>query len=56
MGVIALLWLINTVYAVLVDGRPATVFFWIVMAMNLGWVTVSFWLYRRAAQSPPTQS
>lgn len=52
MGVLALLMLTNTATSVLLEGRPATVFFWIVMALDLGLLGLSFWLYRRAMKLP----
>ncbi|MCA4135646.1 hypothetical protein [Arthrobacter sp. M4] len=55
MGVIALLLATNIVVAVLVEGRPATVLFWIVLAMDLILVAMSLWLYRRAVKRPPTE-
>lgn len=50
MAVIALLWMASNAAAVLVGGRPATVFFWLVMAMNVVLLGVSVWMYLRAAK------
>jgi hypothetical protein len=52
-GLLALLLLTNTAMEVLVEGRPATGFFWIVMALDLGLLGLSLWLYRRAVKLPP---
>jgi hypothetical protein len=52
-GLLALLLLTNTAMGVLVEGRPATGFFWIVMALDLGLLGLSLWLYRRAVKLPP---
>jgi hypothetical protein len=53
MGFIALLLVTNTVVAVVVEGRPATVFYWISFALGLTLVAVSVWCYRLAVKSPP---
>jgi hypothetical protein len=52
-GILALLLLINTAMAVLVEGRPITVFYGIVVVLDLGLLALSFWLYRRAVKLPP---
>jgi hypothetical protein len=36
----------------LVEGQPATVLFWIVMALDLSLLALSLWLYRRAMKLP----
>jgi uncharacterized membrane protein len=54
-GILALMLLANTASAVLVEGRPATVFFWLAMALDLALLVLSLWLYRRAAKNPPTR-
>jgi uncharacterized membrane protein len=51
MAVIALLWMANNAMAVLAEGRQATVFFWLVMALNVILLGVSVWLYFRAART-----
>lgn len=51
-GLLALLLLTNTAMAVLVEGRPMTVFYWIVVVLQLSLLALSFWLYRRAAKGP----
>jgi len=56
MAAIALLWLASNAVAVLVEGRPATVFFWLVMAMNVVLLGVSVWMYLRAARNARTSS
>ncbi|UZX02704.1 hypothetical protein F8G81_08815 [Arthrobacter sp. CDRTa11] len=50
MAVMSLLWMASSAVAVLVEGRPATLFFWLVMAMNIVLFGVSVWLYRKAAK------
>jgi hypothetical protein len=50
MAVISLLWMASNAVAVLVEGRPATLFFWLAMAMNIVLFGVSVWLYRKAAR------
>lgn len=50
IGVISFLWLASNAVAVLVEGRPATLFFWLVLAMNIVLFGVSVWLYRKAAR------
>jgi hypothetical protein len=52
-GLLALLLLTNTAMAVLVEGRPITVFYWIVVVLQLSLLALSFWLYRRAAKRAP---
>jgi hypothetical protein len=52
-GLLALLLLTNTAMGVLVEGRPATVFFWIVVVLDLSLLALSLWLYRRAVKLPP---
>lgn len=52
-GLLALLLLSNTAMGVLVEGRPATGFFWIVVVLDLGLLGLSLWLYRRAVKLPP---
>lgn len=54
LGVMALLFLITTAWPVLAEGRPATVFFWVAVVLDLAILVVSAWLYRRAAKNPPT--
>ncbi len=56
MAAIASLWLASNAVAVLVEGRPATVFFWFVMAMNVVLLGVSIWMYLRAARNSRTSS
>jgi low temperature requirement protein LtrA len=51
-GLLALFLLTNTAMKVLVEGQPATVLFWIVMALDLSLLALSLWLYRRAMKLP----
>jgi hypothetical protein len=53
MGLLALFLLTSRATTVLVDGQPATVSFWIVIALDLGLLALSLWLYRRAMKLPP---
>jgi hypothetical protein len=55
MAVIALLLLASTVFAVAVEGRRATVFFWVAVVMDLALLGLSIWLYRRAARATDAQ-
>ena len=54
MSILALMMLANTASAVLVEGRPATVFFWLAMALDAALLVLSLWLYRRAVKDPST--
>jgi hypothetical protein len=56
MGVLTLLFLTSNLLAVLVEGRPATTFYWVTQAMNLALLALSLWWFRRAAKSRPTPS
>ncbi|WP_156368447.1 hypothetical protein [Arthrobacter sp. Leaf137] len=56
MGLVAVMWLANNLYAVLAEGSRATVWYWIIQVMNLGLLGFSFWWYRRAAKKSPRQS
>ncbi len=51
-GLLAALLLTNTAMAVLVEGHPITVFYWIVIVLQLSLLASSVWLYRRAAKDP----
>lgn len=53
MAILAVLLLTNTATSVLLEGRPATVFFWLVVALDLALLGLSVWLYRRAMKLPP---
>jgi uncharacterized membrane protein len=52
-GVLAVMLLANTAAAVLLEGRPATPFWWAILALDLALLGLSVWLYRRAAKNPP---
>ena len=56
MAVIALLLLASTMFAVLVEGRRATAFFWVVVVIDLALLGLSVWLYRRAAKTTDSRS
>jgi hypothetical protein len=53
MGVFALFLFANNLYAVLAEGAKATVWYWVIQALNLALLAFSFWWYRRAANNPP---
>lgn len=52
MAAVALLWMASNTVSVMVEGRPATLFWWLIMAMNIVLLGVSVWLYWRAAKIP----
>lgn len=54
--VIALLWLVNNAYAVMVEGRSPTGFYWGIQALNVAVVLVGLWLYRRAVKRTPSDT
>ncbi|WP_457946574.1 hypothetical protein ACTAQI_13635 [Pseudarthrobacter sp. alpha12b] len=56
MGLIAVMWLANNLYAVLAEGFRATVWYWIIQVMNMVLLGFSFWWYRQAAKKAPKQS
>jgi hypothetical protein len=56
MGLIAVMWLANNLYAVLAEGARATVWYWIIQTMNLALLGFSFWWYHRVTKKSPEQS
>lgn len=56
MGLFAVLLFASNLYAVLAEGAKATVWYWIVQALDLALLAFSFWWYQRAAKNPPAQS
>lgn len=54
MAVIALLLLASTVFAVVVEGRRATVFYWVTVVIDVALLGLSIWLYRRAGKTTDT--
>lgn len=51
MAVIASLWMVSNAVAVLVEGRPATLLFWFVIAMNVVLFGAAVWMYLRASKT-----
>ncbi|MFF2346878.1 hypothetical protein [Pseudarthrobacter sp. NPDC058119] len=51
MGLVAVMWLANNLYAVLAEGAKTTVWYWVVQFMNLALLCFSFWWYHRAAKN-----
>ncbi|MBB6405406.1 hypothetical protein [Arthrobacter sp. AZCC_0090] len=56
MGLFAVLLFASNLYAVLAEGAKATVWYWVVQALDLALLAFSFWWYHRAAKNPPAQS
>jgi hypothetical protein len=54
MALIAVLLLATTVFAVVVEGRQATLFYWLAVVIDLALLGLSIWLYRRAAKATDT--
>lgn len=50
MAVVALLLLASTVFAVVAEGRRATVFYWVAVVIDVALLGLSIWLYRRAGK------
>ena len=55
MSILGLMLLANTAWSVLMEGRSATVFVWFVMALDLAFLMLGLWLYRRAVKNPPAR-
>jgi sterol desaturase/sphingolipid hydroxylase (fatty acid hydroxylase superfamily) len=56
MGLVAVLLFANNLNGVLAEGVKATVWYWVLQALDLALLAFSFWWYHRAAKNPPAQS
>lgn len=56
MGLIALLLFASNLYGVLAEGAKASLWYWILQALNPALLAFSFWWYHRAAKNSPKQS
>lgn len=52
LGVVVLLGLSSAVTGVVVEGRPASFFYWVFVAVGIALLIVAAWLYRRALKKP----